>query len=136
MGRRNKALQDELSCMDVIHRHPDVRPLLSVLSTGSDGTPSSKQGLYVDARNVFRDVCAKNLDWSEALWEAWVSFEQLHGSVEEFEDCLDRIERAQFQVAARRAKVIPKFSIFNASPLLLYAVGHGESRACCCAAHR
>ncbi|KAF9811778.1 hypothetical protein IEO21_06434 [Rhodonia placenta] len=63
-----------------------------------------KQGLYVDARNVFRDVCAKNLDWSEALWEAWVSFEQLHGSVEEFEDCLDRIERAQFQVAARRAK--------------------------------
>lgn len=47
----------------------------------------------------------KNLDWPEAIWDAWLNFEQLYGSVEEIEDCLDRIERAQVQIAARRAKV-------------------------------
>ncbi|KAI0632486.1 RNA-binding protein Prp24 [Trametes polyzona] len=64
----------------------------------------SKQHMYDDARKVFRDIAAKNLDWSEAVWDAWVSFEQLHGSVDDIEDALDRIERAQTQVNARRAK--------------------------------
>ncbi|CCM02468.1 uncharacterized protein FIBRA_04567 [Fibroporia radiculosa] len=63
-----------------------------------------KQGLYEDARKVFRDICMKNLDWPEAIWDAWINFEQLFGTVEEIEDCFDRIERANAQVAARRAK--------------------------------
>ncbi|KAI0366626.1 RNA-binding protein Prp24 [Pilatotrama ljubarskyi] len=67
-----------------------------------------KQHMYEDARRVFRDIAAKNLDWPEAIWEAWVSFEQLHGTVEEIEDALDRIERAQTQVNARRAKEAEK----------------------------
>lgn len=47
----------------------------------------------------------KHLDWSEAIWEAWISFEQLYGSVEEIDYCLDKIEKAQYQVNTRRAKV-------------------------------
>ncbi|KAI0712607.1 RNA-binding protein Prp24 [Earliella scabrosa] len=63
-----------------------------------------RQNMHDDARKVFRDIAMKNLDWPEAVWEAWISFEQLHGSVEQLEDALDRIERAQTQVNNRRAK--------------------------------
>ncbi|KAH9890065.1 RNA-binding protein Prp24 [Cubamyces lactineus] len=67
-----------------------------------------KQHMYDDARKVFRDIAMKNLDWPEAIWEAWISFEQLHGTVEELEDALDRVERAQTQVNSRRAKEAEK----------------------------
>lgn len=65
----------------------------------------SDQHLYDDARKTFRDICMKYIDWPEAVWEAWVNFEQLHGSVEQLDDAMDRIERANFQLSARRAKV-------------------------------
>ncbi len=104
MGGRYEALQDELPRMDVLHRGPHVSPSLSharrVLTERC-----SRQHLYDDARRVFRDIAHKNIDWPEAIWEAWVSFEQLHGSVEQIEDALDRIERARTQVNNRRAKV-------------------------------
>lgn len=61
--------------------------------------------MYEEARKILRDIAVKNIDWPEAIWEAWVSFEHVHGSVEELEDCLDRIERARKQVNAKRAKV-------------------------------
>ena len=67
--------------------------------------------MHDEARKVFRDVAPKNLDWPEAVWEAWSAFEQVHGSLEELEDCLDRIERAQKQVNAKRAKVRVLISI-------------------------
>ncbi|KAI0769831.1 RNA-binding protein Prp24 [Fomes fomentarius] len=63
-----------------------------------------RQHLYDDARQVFREIAMRNLDWPEAIWDAWISFEQLHGSVIELEDALDRIQRAQTQVNNRRAK--------------------------------
>jgi hypothetical protein len=47
----------------------------------------------------------KNLDWPEAVWEAWISFEHLHGTVEQVDACLDKLEKAQYQVNTRRAKV-------------------------------
>ncbi|KAI0084788.1 hypothetical protein BDY19DRAFT_1077256 [Irpex rosettiformis] len=68
-------------------------------------------GMYDQARNVFREIAPKNLDWPEAVWEAWTAFEQVHGSVEELEDCFDRIERAQKQVNAKRAKDAEKAAL-------------------------
>jgi len=65
----------------------------------------SKQDRHDEARAVFKDLCMKNLDWPEAIWEAWISFEHLFGSVQEVDACLDKIERAQYQVNMRRAKV-------------------------------
>ncbi|PCH39752.1 hypothetical protein WOLCODRAFT_136486 [Wolfiporia cocos MD-104 SS10] len=67
-----------------------------------------KKGLYDDVRKVFRDICMKNLDWPEAMWDAWISFEQVYGSVESLEDAFDRIERAQVQITMRRAKEAEK----------------------------
>lgn len=68
-------------------------------------TVCRKQEKYDETRTVFKDVSTKNIDWPEAIWEAWLTFENLHGSVEDIHTCMDRIERAQQQVNFRRAKV-------------------------------
>ena len=65
-----------------------------------------KQEKYTEAREVLKDISTKNVDWPEAIWEAWLTFEHLHGSMTDLEACLDKIERAQQQVNTRRAKVI------------------------------
>ena len=44
---------------------------------------------YDKAHSVFSDLAYKMLDWSEAIWEAWILFEHQHGTVEELEGCLD-----------------------------------------------
>ncbi|KAI0755299.1 RNA-binding protein Prp24 [Daedaleopsis nitida] len=59
-------------------------------------------------RDIFRDIAAKNIDWPEAIWEAWIAFEHVYGSVEEIEDALDRIGRARTQVNIRRVKEAEK----------------------------
>jgi hypothetical protein len=66
------------------------------------------------ARSTFQDVSTKNLDYPEALWDAWLSFEHAHGSLASLEDALVRIERARTQVEARRAKV----RVHSSSPFL------------------
>ncbi|KAG6841698.1 hypothetical protein C0991_007968 [Blastosporella zonata] len=63
---------------------------------------------YERAEKVFLDIHTKNLDWPEAIWEAWINFEQLYGSVEGLEQCLDKVETAQYQVNVRRAKEAEK----------------------------
>jgi hypothetical protein len=54
---------------------------------------------------VFAEIHTKQLDWPEAVWEAWTAFEHLYGSVDDIEFCLDKIEGAQYQTNMRRAKV-------------------------------
>ncbi|EGN98450.1 hypothetical protein SERLA73DRAFT_169409 [Serpula lacrymans var. lacrymans S7.3] len=63
-----------------------------------------KTDRYDLARATFQDICMKNIDWPEAIWEAWLAFEHLYGSVESIEACMDRVERAQYQVNMRRSK--------------------------------
>lgn len=65
--------------------------------------------MHDEARKVFHEVAGKpHLDWPEAVWDAWVSFEQLYGSPVQIDDALDRIRRAQIQVNSRRAKEAEK----------------------------
>ncbi|KAF5382630.1 hypothetical protein D9615_003010 [Tricholomella constricta] len=63
---------------------------------------------YDKARKVFSDIYMKNIDWPEAIWEAWIAFEHLYGSVEELDTCLDKVEKAQYQINSRRAKAAEK----------------------------
>lgn len=63
--------------------------------------------MYDQARAVFDDIHKKQLDWPELIWELWLSFEHIHGTVDQVEECLDKIEKAQAQVNARRMKVSP-----------------------------
>ncbi|KAG9315935.1 hypothetical protein JVU11DRAFT_3587 [Chiua virens] len=60
------------------------------------------------ARSTFQDVSTKNLDYPEAIWDAWLSFEHAHGSLTSLEDALVRIDRARTQVEARRMKEAQK----------------------------
>ncbi|KAJ3867729.1 hypothetical protein EV359DRAFT_61240 [Lentinula novae-zelandiae] len=63
-----------------------------------------KTDRHDEARKVFSDIAAKQIDWPEAIWEAWSLFEHFHGSVEQIEACLDKIEKARYQVNIRRLK--------------------------------
>jgi len=65
----------------------------------------SKHQRFDEVREIFTEIHTKSLDWPEAIWEAWISFENAHGTVEELEECLDKIDRAQYQTNARRARV-------------------------------
>ena len=87
-----------------IHRFPHVGSPHGDIIVSIDWSPRKHQQ-FEEARKVFTDIHAKQLDWPEAIWEAWVSFEHLHGTLEEVESCLDKIEKAQYQTNARRAKV-------------------------------
>jgi hypothetical protein len=59
---------------------------------------------FGQARSVFGGLVFDTLDWPEAIWEEWLLFEHRHGSVQQLEVCLDKIERAQNQVNAQRAQ--------------------------------
>ncbi|KAJ3764333.1 hypothetical protein EV360DRAFT_77444 [Lentinula raphanica] len=67
-----------------------------------------KTDRHDEARKVFSDIAAKNIDWPEAVWEAWSLFEHFHGSVEQIDTCLDKTEKARYQVNVRRAKELEK----------------------------
>ncbi|KAA1469781.1 hypothetical protein DENSPDRAFT_835444 [Dentipellis sp. KUC8613] len=56
------------------------------------------------ARSVFRDISNRDMDWPEAIWEAWIAFEHAKGTVSQIEACLDIVERARSRVNAKRAK--------------------------------
>ncbi|KAJ7043889.1 hypothetical protein C8F04DRAFT_682003 [Mycena alexandri] len=60
------------------------------------------------ARKTFVDLHLKNIDWPEAVWEAWLAFEHLHGSVQQIDAAGDKIEKAQVVVNTRRAKAAEK----------------------------
>ena len=85
-----------------------IRATISSLLLTKVVPVNSKGHMYDDARKTFRDIASKNLDWPEAIWEAWISFEQLHGTVDQIEEALDRVERAQVQVNNKRAKEAQK----------------------------
>ncbi|KAK0503883.1 hypothetical protein EDD18DRAFT_1411611 [Armillaria luteobubalina] len=63
-----------------------------------------------DARKVFQEVHRKHFDWPEAIWDAWVTFEHFHGTVEEINAAMNNIEKIRLQVNARRAKEAEKAS--------------------------
>lgn len=63
-----------------------------------------------DARKVFQEMHRKHFDWPEAIWDAWVTFEHFHGTVEEINAAMDNIEKIRLQVNARRAKEAEKAS--------------------------
>ena len=64
-----------------------------------------KHQQHETARKTYKDIASKNIDWPEAIWDAWLTFEQVYGSVEQIDECLDKVEKARNQVTAKRAKV-------------------------------
>jgi hypothetical protein len=59
---------------------------------------------FSQVREVFQNPQLKFVDWPEAIWEAWLLFENLHGSVQELETAIDKIEKFRGAVNAKRAR--------------------------------
>lgn len=109
MGGHRKAFEDKLSRLDITHRFSHVLFFLASAVLHLNHFHLYRRNTqYQQARTVFLSLVFKKLDWPEAIWEAWLAFEYLHGSAQELEVCLDKIELAQNQVNARRAKVSVK----------------------------
>ncbi|KAF8158295.1 hypothetical protein B0H34DRAFT_708196 [Crassisporium funariophilum] len=63
-----------------------------------------KHRQFDEARKTFVAIPIKHVDWPEAIWEAWISFEHRHGSLPQIESCLDKVEKAQNIRNAKIAK--------------------------------
>ncbi|KAF8916956.1 hypothetical protein CPB85DRAFT_230169 [Mucidula mucida] len=61
-----------------------------------------------EARKVFQDNHRKNFDWPEGVWDAWIAFEHLYGTLTEVNAAIDAVEQARSQLNARRAKEAAK----------------------------
>ena len=57
------------------------------------------------ARKTFQDMSTKNLDYPEALWDAWHNFEHAHGSLTSLEEALNKMTQARAQLETRRVRV-------------------------------
>ncbi|THH19088.1 hypothetical protein EW146_g2006 [Bondarzewia mesenterica] len=62
----------------------------------------------LSARAVFDEISTQNMDWPEAIWEAWMAMEHAHTSLEGLQECLDKVDMARTQVNNRRAKEAEK----------------------------
>ncbi|KAG1792920.1 uncharacterized protein HD556DRAFT_1238518 [Suillus plorans] len=60
------------------------------------------------ARKNFQDMSTKNLDYPEALWDAWHNFEHAHGSLSSLEEAIYKITQARAQLETRRAREAEK----------------------------
>lgn len=59
-------------------------------------------------RKTFQDMSTKNLDYPEALWDAWHNFEHAHGSLSSLEEAISKITQARAQLETRRAREAEK----------------------------
>ncbi|KAF8527992.1 hypothetical protein BU17DRAFT_38620 [Hysterangium stoloniferum] len=60
---------------------------------------------YTTARALFEDISPKKIDWPEAIWKQWIEFEQLHGTLDDIESCLEKVEKLSTKAEKQRAKV-------------------------------
>lgn len=90
--------------MDQLYRCFDVRTLAAVPWVLTHRKFGRREEKIDDARSTFQNIAGRKLDWPEMVFDAWSSFERLHGSLDQIQACLDRIEREQANVDSRRAR--------------------------------
>jgi squamous cell carcinoma antigen recognized by T-cells 3 len=73
-------------------------------------TFSSARREYMRARALLKDVSYKAIDWPEAIWQLWAEFEYLHGSVEDLEHCLEKVNLLSAKLEKKRAQVFSLIS--------------------------
>ncbi|OCF40172.1 hypothetical protein I317_05996 [Kwoniella heveanensis CBS 569] len=65
----------------------------------------SRSGNVEAAREMFqKSIQRSNLDWPEAVYEAYMLFESIHGSLADIQDAEKRIEKEREKVMRRREK--------------------------------
>lgn len=66
---------------------------------------SSSEGEYIRARNVFKNLPYKSINWPEPLWQQWMNFENIHGNLENIEECSERINNYSAKLHKKRQEV-------------------------------
>lgn len=94
--------------MDKLHRKSNVSAHLYFAMTVNNDSAVRKQEKYEEVRAIFADVVHKNLDWPEAIFDAWITFEHLHGTANEINESMDMVAKAQAKVNTKRAKDVEK----------------------------
>ncbi|GJJ09530.1 hypothetical protein Clacol_003753 [Clathrus columnatus] len=64
--------------------------------------PTSMENEYLKARNVFKNLPYKIIDWPERLWQQWSNFEYLYGSIEDIDECLEKIDMFSSKLRKKR----------------------------------
>ena len=72
---------------------------------------------------AFKDISSKNLDYPEALWDAWITLEYAHNSLASLKNAIAHIGRARTQVEARHMKYVLRC---NSGPLICNARCHPQ----------
>jgi hypothetical protein len=102
------------------------------------------------ARKAFRDFQGAHLsvDYPEAVYEAWISFEEKWGDAKDIETAVGRVSKLTAALNEKRAKVrallLPLSHEFSSLPFVLALEGCQQSRSragygrpsrivCCCA---
>lgn len=67
--------------------------------------PCSSEGDYSKARNVFKNLPYKTIDWPEQLWLEWINFENLYGSLDDIEECTEKISDYAAKLRTKREEV-------------------------------
>ncbi|KAI9024089.1 hypothetical protein DFJ74DRAFT_667240 [Hyaloraphidium curvatum] len=70
-------------------------------------------GDYEKCRTLFKQAVNRNLDWPEALFDAWLSFEREHGDIHATYAAMERIGVRRRQLAAKMEKTMAAFETAN-----------------------
>jgi len=62
---------------------------------------------YEQAREVYQNACnpSRNLDYPQAVWEAWISFEEYHGTASQLNHAKARVKKMGEALAKKIAQV-------------------------------
>lgn len=90
--------------MDQLYRCTHVGVRSTRLIRIANHSLNRDEGKFDEARLTFLNIAGRRLDWPEMIFDAWTSFEHLYGTLEDLQACLDRVEREQANVNAKRLK--------------------------------
>ena len=103
MEKRSGALQNKLPPMASLSWNAYVGDPISILVSSSK-VKDRTLDRHDEARSIYSGLDFKRIDWPEAIIDSWLSFEQLHGDLEQTYECIDKVERVQAQINAKRYK--------------------------------
>lgn len=69
----------------------------------------SRHNEHAKARTQFKNAVARNIDWPESIWTAWIAFEDYHGTAESLNTAKIRVGPLQEALAAQRMQVCYSF---------------------------
>ncbi|WWD05336.1 hypothetical protein V865_003409 [Kwoniella europaea PYCC6329] len=89
------------------HRAPSyIEQALAVVEKPNKARSSSYQMvlLHTDILSFFKAIQRSDLDWPEAVYDALIQFEHVHGTLDSLLDARTKIEREQEKLSKRREK--------------------------------